>query len=105
MFGEHFGNELGEFPPGKVGGPTNMKGQVIADTRWQRLEEMILEHVVTRIELNVTIKDKSRVPCNGNRAAIDLSTFHVALVQIFIVVGIETTARNFVKANNISIGD
>src|SRR5450631_2595628 len=66
---------------------------------------MLLKHIYTWVELNISIKDNTCITCHRNCASIDLPTFHIALVEIFIIVCVKTTSCNLVKSYRITIGD
>src|SRR6266702_4196062 len=61
---------------------------------------MILQHVFTRIELDIAVEDKASITCDSDCTTIDLSAFHIALIEVFIIVGIETTAYKELRYGN-----
>ena len=52
-----------------------------------------------------TLHNKAGIAYHGNRAAVNLAALHVVLVQVLIIVGIETAARYFVETNDVSLFD
>src|SRR6266567_7812884 len=81
-----------------------MKSCIITDSRWKRFKQMLCQHTCPRIKFDIAIKYKASIAYDSNSAAVYLTTLHVVLVQVFIIIGIETTARNLVKPNDVSLG-
>src|SRR6266571_3658952 len=66
---------------------------------------MLGKHPFTRVKFDVAVKDKAGIAYHGNRAAVDLAALHVILVQVLVIIGIETAPCYFVETYHVALFD
>lgn len=66
---------------------------------------MLSQHTGARIKLDIAVEDEASISNHCDGATVDLATFHVVFVEVFIVIGIETAPSDFIKSDQVTLSN